>query len=79
MEDANISLLPNGFDRRNPDCKILSVALKHSEENPILLTSDNMLAARAKGLGITTITLKEFLNDRYFGDRRDCPWIHNLS
>lgn len=61
MEDANISLLPNGFDRKNPDCKILSVALKHSEENPILLTSDNMLAARAKGLGITTITLKEFL------------------
>ena len=61
MEDANISLLPNGFDTKNPDCKILSVALKHSEENPILLTSDNMLAARAKGLGITTITLKEFL------------------
>lgn len=61
MEDANISLLPNGFDTKNPDCKILSVALKHSEGNPILLTSDNMLAARAKGLGITTITLKEFL------------------
>lgn len=61
MEDASISLLPNGFDTKNPDCKILSVALKHSEENPILLTSDNMLAARAKGLGITTITLKEFL------------------
>ena len=61
MEDTNVSLLPNGFDRRNPDCKILSVALKHSEENPILLTSDNMLAARAKGLGITSITLREFL------------------
>lgn len=61
MEDANVSLLPNGFDRKNPDCKILSIALKHSEENPILLTSDNMLAARAKGLGITTITLKDFL------------------
>lgn len=61
MEDANVSLLPNGFDRKNPDCKILSVALKHSEENPILLTSDNMLATRAKGLGITAITLKEFL------------------
>lgn len=61
MEDANVALLPNGFDRKNPDCKILSVALKHSEENPILLTSDNMLAARAKGLGITTLTLKEFL------------------
>lgn len=61
MEDANVSLLPNGFDRKNPDCKILSVALKHSEENPILLTSDNMLAARAKELGITTITLKDFL------------------
>ena len=63
MEDANVSLLPNGFDKRNPDCKILSVALKHSEENPILLTSDNMLAARAKGLSITTTTLKEFLKN----------------
>lgn len=61
MENANVSLLPNGFDRKNHDCKILSVALKHSEENPILLTSNNMLAARAKGLGITTITLKDFL------------------
>lgn len=61
MEDANVSLLPNGFDKKNPDCKILSIALKHSNENPILLTSDNMLVARAKGLGITTITLREFL------------------
>lgn len=24
MEDANVSLLPNGFDRKNPDCKILT-------------------------------------------------------
>ena len=61
MENANVSLLPNGFVRTNPDCKILSVALKHSEENPILLTSDNMLAARAKRLGITTIALKDVL------------------
>lgn len=61
MEDANVSLLPNGFDKRNPDCKILSVALKHSEENPILLTSDNMLAVRAKSLGITTMALKDFI------------------
>lgn len=61
MEDANVSLLPDGFDKSNPDCKILSVALKHADQNPILLTSDNMLAARAKGLKLTSITLKEFL------------------
>lgn len=61
MEDANLSLLPTGFDKHNPDCAILSVALKYKKENPILLTSDNMLQSRASALGITTITLKEFL------------------
>lgn len=61
MEDANLSLLPKDFDKRNPDCMILSVALKYKNDNPILLTSDNMLQSRASGLGITTISLKEFL------------------
>jgi rRNA-processing protein FCF1 len=61
MEEADLSLLPKGFDRHNPDCMILSVALKYIKENPILLTSDNMLQSRASGLGITTISLKEFL------------------
>ena len=62
MEEANLSLLPKGFDRHNPDCMILSVALKYQNENPILLTSDNMLQSRASGLGISTISLKDFLN-----------------
>jgi hypothetical protein len=31
-------------------------------ENPIMLISDNGLQINAKGLYITTITLKEFLN-----------------
>ena len=61
MEEANLSLLPKDFDRHNPDCMILSVALKYKTDNPILLTSDNMLQSRASGLGITTISLKEFL------------------
>lgn len=63
MEDADVSLLPIGFDKYNPDCKILSVALKYKNENPILLTSDNMLQTRANGLGITTVSLKEFLKE----------------
>lgn len=61
MEDADVSLLPNGFDRKNPDCMILSVALRHKNDNPILLTSDNILQTRAGGLGIKTVSLKDFL------------------
>lgn len=61
MEEADVSLLPSGFDKKNPDCLILSVALKFRDKNPILLTSDNILQTRAIGLGITTISLKEFL------------------
>lgn len=64
MEDADISLLPQGFNASNPDCKILSVALKHKKEGskPILLTSDIMLRSRAMGLGLKSLTLKEFLS-----------------
>ena len=61
MEDADINLLPIGFDKNNPDCQILSVALKYKGENPIILTSDNILQTRANGLGITTISLTDFL------------------
>jgi rRNA-processing protein FCF1 len=62
MEISDISLLPVDFNKRSPDNQILSVALKFKSENPILLTSDNGLQIKAKGLKITTITLNEFLN-----------------
>jgi predicted ribonuclease YlaK len=56
-----MSLLPNDFDKRSPDNSILTVALKFKKENPILLTSDNGLQIKAKGLNMKTISLKEFL------------------
>lgn len=61
MDTADLSLLPNDFNKKSPDNFILSVALKYKNENPIMLTSDNGLQIKAKGLNITTITLKEFL------------------
>lgn len=61
MDTADLSLLPNDFNKKSPDNFILSVALKYKQENPIMLTSDNGLQIKAKGLGITTITLKDFL------------------
>jgi len=64
MDVADLSLLPYDFNKRSPDNFILSVALKYQGENPIMLTSDNGLQIKAKGLGMTTITLKEFLNQR---------------
>ena len=61
MELSDPSLLPSDFDRRSPDNMILTVALKYKDDNPILLTSDNGLQIKARGLGITTISLKEIL------------------
>jgi len=61
MEISDLSLLPVDFSKRSPDNQILTVALKFKNENPILLTSDNGLQIKAKGLKLTTITLKEFL------------------
>lgn len=61
MELSDTSLLPSDFNVKSPDNNILTVALKYKKENPILLTSDNGLQAKAKGLKIATITLREFL------------------
>jgi rRNA-processing protein FCF1 len=66
METADLNLLPNDFNKKSPDNFILSVALKFKGENPIMLTSDNGLQIKAKGLGVTTITLKDFLNQRKY-------------
>lgn len=64
LEEPDVSLLPYGFDEKNPDCKILSVALKYNRggANAILLTSDNMLQSRASALGLTTLSLSQFLH-----------------
>lgn len=61
MELSDPSLLPDDFNKRSPDNNILTVALKFKSENPILLTSDNGLQIKAKGLKIATISLKEIL------------------
>ena len=61
MELSDPSLLPDDFNKRSPDNNILTVALKFKSENPILLTSDNGLQIKAKGLKIATISLKDFL------------------
>ncbi len=66
MEVADLELLPNDFNKKSPDNMILSVALKFKSENPILLTSDNGLQIKCKGLGIKTISLKEFLKQRRY-------------
>lgn len=63
---ADLSLLPSDFNKKSPDNFILSVALKYKDENPIMLTSDNGLQIKAKGLGMKTIKLKEFLNQRKY-------------
>lgn len=66
MELADMNLLPIDFDRRSPDNMILTVALKYKSEcnNPILLTSDNGLQAKASVLKITTISLEDYLKDK---------------
>lgn len=66
MVTADLALLPNDFNKKSPDNFILSVALRYKSENPIMLTSDNGLQIKAKGFGITTITLKDFLNQRRY-------------
>lgn len=64
MELADLSLLPSDFSKKSPDNLILCVALKYNDANPIILTSDNGLQVKAKGLEIATISLADFLKKK---------------
>ena len=63
MECADLNYLPTDFSKKNPDNLILSIAIKYRNQNPILLTSDNGFQIKAKGLGIPTLRLNDFIND----------------
>lgn len=63
MECADLSYLPVDFNHKSPDNQILSVVMKYRNQNPILLSSDNGLLVKAKGLGIKTKTLNTFLKE----------------
>ena len=60
MEPAELNLLPEDFNKKSPDNFILAVAFKHKDNNSVLLTSDNGLQVKAKGMNIKTLSLKEF-------------------
>lgn len=60
---ANTTILGEDYQQNSPDNRILSVAFMYKDENPILLTSDNGLQLKAKSIGITTISLKDFLGE----------------
>jgi rRNA-processing protein FCF1 len=60
MESADLKLLPEDFNKKSPDNFILAVALKHKDNNSVLLTSDNGLQVKAKGMNIKTLSLKCF-------------------
>ena len=62
LKVSDTSLLPEDFNKKSPDNMILSVALKFKGDNPILLTPDNGLQAKAKVLGIATVSLRDILS-----------------
>ena len=64
MVVSDLSLLPDDFNKKSPDNMILSVALRYKDDNHIVLTSDNGLQIKSKGLGLTTISLKDFLKQK---------------
>lgn len=63
MECADLNYLSIDFNRKNPDNLILSIAVKYRNQNPILLTSDNGFQIKAKGLGIPTLNINDFVRN----------------
>ena len=60
-EFADTNLLPEDFDKTNPDNMILSVALKFRNRNPFLITNDLNFQNRAASMGIPFKELADLL------------------
>lgn len=63
IEVADLSLLPPDYSTNCPDNLIMSVAMKFKNHNPIMLTSDIGFQNKVKGVGIKTLSLREFLRE----------------
>ena len=61
MESADTRLLPEEFDKTNPDNLILSVALKYRDRNPFLITNDINFQNRAASMGLPFKGLADLL------------------
>ena len=57
---GDLSLLPEELQVKKGDNFILSVAVKNRDNNPWLLTSDNIFALTAESVGIPAIKLEDF-------------------
>lgn len=66
METADSRLLPEDFDKTNPDNMILSVALKYKDRNPFLVTCDVNFQNRAASVGIPFKGLSDILSEDVF-------------
>ncbi len=64
FESSDSSLLPEDLDKRLNDNLILSIALKLTDENPILLTSDKDFQLKCEKYGINFQSLNDFLLDK---------------
>ena len=60
LDWADMSLLPEELRTRKGDNYILGVAMKYRDNNPWIITSDNIFALTADSLGIPTVSLAEF-------------------
>ena len=60
LEWADMSLLPEELQTRKGDNFILGVAMKFREQNPWMITSDNIFAITTESLGIPAVCLDEF-------------------
>ena len=62
LAETDVSVLPDGFDAKNPDTLIISSALKLKADGrlPVLLTSDVILQGKAIALSVAAISLRDF-------------------
>ena len=55
-EESHPELLSKDLDAENPDCRIISVALKYIMHRPVVITNDGNMRNIAKSQGLSTMT-----------------------
>lgn len=79
IENAELDLLPEELDKNVPDNQILSVALKYSEWDTIIISDDGVFRLTSLAQNIKAITGEEFIKEHEVYKKSLERWVEKFA
>ena len=79
IENAELDLLPEELDKNVSDNQILSVALKYSEWDTVIISDDGVFRLTSLAQNIKAITGEEFIKEHEVYKKSLDRWVEKFA